>query len=908
MLARTKRLLIAAVTATAVCSAPLAVLAQTSSATPSAPATQPATPDNNPVLAERIAYGMAQGLLRARPIVETSWPATVALLEGAYRLAPKEPRIQRMLIEALLRENDGPRALEILSAYRQTEEGRNDEGAQVQTIDLYLNQIHSLDEKIDYLQDLVGRNSIAQSVRSYAAVRCAEFMAEHMQDTESMQMLDQALRLNPLNLRALRIKFQTQQNGTPMEKLSCMLDMLKSNPNQPALVLAVAQDLADAGMIQQALQWYTLALNLYPRTELRTPGRQAVADYAAEVFIGGDAKSADMIAGKIASLDPESLNAWLLKLIADKSMGDKDTLTVTSRQAQIALTNRLAELRRAAGDATATTRPVDPNGDVPVVDVAADLAKLQKANQPALLSQFATVAQTMSWIKIYFDDKPADADPWINAMAKVVPADDAGLARLQGWQLMKEGKTGAARAKLQPIADKDPFAAAALVLMAAHSPAAQATANTQARALLSANADGLTGAALTEMFASRGVHLVPGPVAEQLTLELAKFPRDWMSIIDQPQQFYSIRVEPVDAALKPGDPVLLRITLTNISDYDLTVGTDGIIHPGLWMDAQLRGADQRMLPSEAFDRITKRLVLPARQSMSQVVRLDTSELTGILLYSPQKYFQVGAMCMTNPITINGQITNGPAGYRVEMTRLIEREGEPYTSADVFQSVEKALQSGTAAEKVSALELMATYYNELSQVNNQQAKELATHFADRIRSATADADASVRGWALYVLSLLTTDKDLPVVLHAMMQDPGWEARLLAPVVVELKGAPKSLVKPLENDSDPLVKKLAVAVGQMPEVQVQPPTSQPVAAPAITEAPQTGAPVNVPSVGAPVDIPTAGQAPSINPFDTGAAPGISTTPPPAGGADISTTPAPAEGATISTTPPTATNPSH
>ncbi len=623
------------------------------------------------------------------------------------------------------------------------------------------------------------------------------------------------------------------------------------------------------------------------------------------MFIGGDAKSADLIAGKIASIDPDSLNAWLLKLIADKAMGDRDTLTVTSRLAQIALTNRLAALRHEAGDATATTRPVDPNSDVPAVDVAADLARIQKANKPELVSQFATLAQAMSWIKIYFDDKPADAEPWLNAMARVVPANDAGLTRLRGWQLMKQGKVAQARATLQPIADKDPFAAAALVLMADNTPAAQTQANMQARALLSQNPDGLTGAALTEMFGPKNIHLIPGAVADQLTLELAKFPRDWMSIIDQPQLFYSLRIDPVNSSLQPGDPVLLSVTITNISDYDLTVGTDGIIHPGLWMDAQLRGADQRQLPSEAFDRITKRLVLPARQSMSQVVRLDTSELTAVLLYSPQKYFQVGALCMTNPMTINGQITNGPGGYRVEMTRLIEREGEPYTSPDVYQKVEKALESGTPAEKVSSLELMATYYNELSQVNNQQAKELATHFADRIRSATADPDASVRGWALYVLSLLTTNHDLPVVLHAMMQDPGWEARLLAPVVVELKGAPKSLIKPLENDSDPLVKKLAIAVGQMTEVQLQAPTSQPAGA-TMSEAPDTGAPVNVPTAGTPVNVPTPGEAPS-SPFDTAPAAGISTTPPPAEGAVISTTPPTAEGATISTTPPSATNPS-
>jgi hypothetical protein len=130
MLRQTKRMVTGVVICAVGC-APLvamgqatqpATVAATAPATvaTTAPASQPAQV-RNAALAERIAYGMAQGLLRARPIVASSWPATVALLEAAYRLNPDEPRIQRMLVEALLREGNGPRALEILAKYRSTD-------------------------------------------------------------------------------------------------------------------------------------------------------------------------------------------------------------------------------------------------------------------------------------------------------------------------------------------------------------------------------------------------------------------------------------------------------------------------------------------------------------------------------------------------------------------------------------------------------------------------------------------------------------------------------------------------------------------------------------------------------------------------------------------------------------------
>jgi tetratricopeptide (TPR) repeat protein len=924
MLRQTKRLM-AGVVMAAVWGAPLAAIGQVEGAGGAKPATLSTTSatttattvattapaqERNAALAERIAYGMAQGLLRARPIVASSWPATVALLEASYRLNPDEPRIQRMLVEALLREGNGPRALEILGKYRATEEGKEDHGAQIQTIDLYLSQVDTAEKQIEYLKDVVGRSTIPETVRSYCALRAGELLSEHMQDEESMQMVDQALRLNPLNLRALQIKYETLKNGTPSEKLAGMLAMLKSNPAQPALTLAVAQDLADAGLVQPALQWYTLALNMYPRTEMRTPGRETVVDYAAEIYIGGDPKNADGIAQRITGADTDSLNAWLLRLIVTRAMGDKEALGVVSRQTAISLTNRLAMMKRGAGDATATTQPVDATGEVPAVDVTAELNRFQKANNPQLIDQFTVIAQTMAWVKIYFDEKPADAEPWIQALARLVPANDPGLVRLQGWQLLKAGNKAGAKSKLQPIAQSDPLAAAGLVLLAENTPAEQDRSNSEARAILGRSPAGLTGASLTEMFAARGVKLVPGPLADQLAVELAKFPRELLRILDEPSRFYSLRVDPVRSALAPGDPVLVKVQIMNVNDFDLTIGNNGIIHPDLWLDAQLRGANQQVLASEAFDRITKRLVLPAGKSISQVVRLDTAQLTLMLLGQPQKFFQISAMCMTNPISIGGQISNGPGGYRVQMSKLMERTAAPFQSPQVRQKLDQTFSNGKPTDKISALELVATYYNALSGVEDPQAKEAAGPFAEAIRRATTDSDPTVRAWALYVLSLLVGEKDLPMVIRNMVQDSAWEARLLAPVVIELKAAPRQLVKPLEQDSDPLVQKLAVSVGKMPVMKpatqpAAPPTSAPVTP--VTPTTPAGAPVAprapAPGTGAPA-APPAGPTP---PPRTGATPpagadtGVSTTPapagaPPAGVPPVTPTPRPSSGPSI------------
>src|SRR5207237_7252038 len=98
------------------------------------------------------------------------------------------------------------------------------------------------------------------------------------------------------------------------------------------------------------------------------------------------------------------------------------------------------------------------------------------------------------------------------------------------------------------------------------------------------------------------------------------WPREWMQITENPARFYSLRIEPVRSALQVGDPVLLRVTITNISDYDLTMGPEGVIHPDLWFDAQLKGVAAEILPWESFDRMNKRTVPPGKQSVSQTLR------------------------------------------------------------------------------------------------------------------------------------------------------------------------------------------------------------------------------------------------------------------------------------------------
>src|SRR5829696_2575027 len=127
---------------------------------------------------------------------------------------------------------------------------------------------------------------------------------------------------------------------------------------------------------------------------------------------------------------------------------------------------------------------------------------------------------------------------------------------------------------------------------------------------------------------------MPGPTAGKVEKAMAEFPKEWMRIVDQPQAFYTLRLEPVRAGVQVGEPVLVQATVANAGSFALTLGPDGVIHPDLWLDAMLRGAEQRTFPAEAYERLAGPMVLKPGETASVVVRLDQRGLGAILEQYP----------------------------------------------------------------------------------------------------------------------------------------------------------------------------------------------------------------------------------------------------------------------------------
>ncbi|MDP9173643.1 MAG: hypothetical protein M3O30_07230 [Planctomycetota bacterium] len=816
--------------------------------------------DGSIALAEQFASSAHQAL-RSGPKSAPAWGESAALYRAALRLNPAEPRFARALADTCLHQGDAAGAMEALQIFKKLKP--ENQVAQVQIIDLYLAEMQSADNKLKYLHQIQNKHAIAPEIRSEAAVRIAKLLVGKSQIPEAIKSLDAALVLNKLNLGAMRMKFQlTRTPDASLVNVMQLLNMMQAAPGDPVLISALAQQLAQLGLVEQSISWFSLADNMFRQTGTQ-PDAQFVKGAASELFISNRPDIASKFLDTYLAVVPEDIDSWFSRLVITKSQlllskDDKDlqqTMAAEQRYAQIALVNRLQEIRASLGDSTATTRPINSDADSPVPDLSNDAVLLQKGGSPQVAQQYLTVATALAWFDLYFRHDAAAADPVLDVMGKLLNDRDIQLARLRGWRQYIAGDLAGATTKLSAVADQDPLAALGLILININSPATHDQAIAQGKQLLSRIPFGPVGAMIFGELHPFEIKPEPQPQAIPVATEMDNFNKDILAFNTQPSAFYVIRAEPVKATYEFGEPVLVRVTLENVSRQDLAIGRECALHPDLWFDAHLRGMVEKNVPAAAFDQIGERLVLGAGQSISNVTRVDADELYTVFNQRPDLAFTLNMTVTTNPVaTDSTQARPGPGGMAIDLLRMAQRNPSPVNSQEAINKLTSRLQQGDGGERIRVLQVMSVYEALMrSQTNGQPMpppmKSLSDGFLAIIHRMTADTSQPVRSYGKY-LSTLTGD-DALLGVNQMARDVDWQTRLLALRVAPiLKGKANDVVVTLARDKDPIVAAYATALWQSQE-QARPTTDS--ATPSGAEAP--GAASNsAPAGGAPVTMPS------------------------------------------------------
>jgi hypothetical protein len=440
----------------------------------------------------------------------------------------------------------------------------------------------------------------------------------------------------------------------------------------------------------------------------------------------------------------------------------------------------------------------------------------------------ATLAD-LAWVEVYFGEDAAAANNWVSALREIVPADSLTLNRLDGWLDLVAGRSERARGRLTSIADRDGLAAMGLVRLAAKDAGGQAEADELAARLLSTYRTGLVGAMVwAELHDNNRKPSQPAGAAEVKAV-LDQFPRDWLQILEKPDAYYDLTADVDKVAHRYHEPMFGRVTLHNKTDYDLTIGTDGVIRPDLWVDARISGLLSQNYPGVAYDRVARYVVLPARQTLVQIIRIDQGLLGDTLDQNPSASAQVTANVLVNPAPTTGGVGPGPAGQRKTFSKNFVRSGFALSQPVARRKLTAQVQGGTPTERILGMDLMAGYVRLFAQQKNldQAMRSLGGEFVGTISTSRSDPSKAVSAWATYLTARLNPDERANA-MDALLADEGWPARLLA-VLASAELGPERQVETVarlaDSDPDATVKQFAAATADYLRSR---PTTQPATA--------------------------------------------------------------------------------
>ncbi len=253
--------------------------------------------------------------------------------------------------------------------------------------------------------------------------------------------------------------------------------------------------------------------------------------------------------------------------------------------------------------------------------------------------------------------------------------------------------------------------------------------------------------------------------------------------------FYNLRVEPLKVVHVQGEPIYARLTLRNTSVYDLTIGQDGIIPAEVWIDGKVELFDAKTqnlvthkLANVLCERVDEQLVLKPRATITQLMRVDQGLLYR-MLQDPQSLIPPASLNMiarTNPLPLEGGMVGLPGCYAVPFSKPIERQALRVVDPNLFKALFAAAPAEPAAERMRRYSLLGTLGEMLPQ--DAQFADLGRKCLEALDKGAGEADGATRAWARWEYASHAGDALRPRTVQGMLDDPAWQARLLALVAM------------------------------------------------------------------------------------------------------------------------------
>jgi predicted Zn-dependent protease len=724
-------------------------------------------------------------------------------LEAAQKLEPGNIHTLKLLVEAAAATGNAAVEREALRSLVRQDPG--DLVAQVQYIDFLAAAAETIDERAKTFESALRSTALHPQIRSEMAVRLANISLERGDTAAAKGYVQQALQFNDVNMGALRANVRLAA-ATPKDHVAALIALLNASPLQPEAWLELSRTMAAAGLPGRAADDLNTALEQYQLAGQQPPATLYL-ELAVDLATAGRPAEASPILTALAKLPDAPLSA-------------------------------LVAARLLANEYTPPSSAAHPATTAPATQAAAD--ELSTKIQSALAASIAADPDSVDaltdalWVELTAIPKPTpppETASWMKTLQGKVDADDPVLARLQGWQALRDGRLEEASKILTAAAPADPLAQLGLArVLIAQGKIAQAA--RQLQDLWWSHPTGLFALQIAQTArGTRGITLTDTLSTKELLTVLAQLPSTALLAHRSPVDLQLVTASFPQREYGLDEPIVLNIRIANTTAHAAPVGPDGLIKTTIGLAGKSYGIDGKNLGVYAIEDLQRVYRLEPRSVIEASVRADQGAVDEFLSANPRQIFTVGIDVITAPRGAMASAVPGLGGQDVPVGDF-QRTGHPIGSVDDIQKLVADVGTATGRAQAVDAELLCFATDMLSDETARRGARV-DEAADEAKARTdlrasvnkalapllQSPSAAMRAWMVMNLPVHGLD-DLVDTLEGMSSDPDpvvrviWAQNML--VFAEQTGqmaedGRKALEKALAGgEKDPLVRRTIEAM--------------------------------------------------------------------------------------------------
>lgn len=707
------------------------------------------------------------GLIRSGRQTPADAQQIRVMLNAALRFDPQNAEALELLYDLHSRAGDEDRAVATLERIAAADP-RN-EAAVRQWLETGARPARTLEQQREWLERQL-QTLRTDAARAVAHVRLAQLALHQVDEDRFQEHIAAARRIDPSCPDVDLLVAEVLVSDLPAGRhAAVLLAALRWRPNREDYAFAAALALDRAGCSEEAHRLFQHAGALHQlRPAVAAVGAEALIAFSRNAAARGALDTAMDYAMRAArrerlSLENSHYVLWLYRRYGATSLADL-------------FAQQFAEMAAQYAD-------VDEYG-------------LELAGQAA-------------WHYCLLEARPERALQLADTVLSREP-DHALARRARGWALAGTGRAEEAAAVLEPLIERDAYAAYTYARLLHDRGDADAPARIL-RALHRMPVAGFARDLWEELIPSAGGE---GAWRSAEAVDALKsFPWEVLHFALEPQVYVAAEIAPMQATVRVGEPWVVDFTLGNRAPFPILLGPDAVVNPVLLVSVRAEGDKLREYPNLLVVSLDRKRRLAPGESVTVRRTLDVGPLRRISRLTPQQMQRITVAALLDPAQApDGYWRPGPSGLSLRPGFLQRLAVTP--SNEALAAMDAALARGQPSERIRAVETMAALLGEQQRAAhappNYQLHAVST---ERLRRRLLDAleggSWELRVRTLDALSAAGLDSGMVRAAEACLRHEHWLVRMMAVRLLSRQGATfaQTAEHVAQSDADPLVRELA-----------------------------------------------------------------------------------------------------